>query len=261
MKRTLAALVFAAAVTVAPSSAGAAGGAAAVGVFHPPVQWIGHNTVKSSNWSGYAVQDASKFTQVTGKWTQPTSTCTSSAPTYASFWIGIDGYVSNSVEQLGTDSDCASGSPRYYAWYEMFPANSVNLSTTKYPVKAGDHLTSSVSRSGTTYTLSLSSSEGWTFSITKSQSGLKNSSAEWIAESPSLCNASSCTLAKLTDFGIVHWTGAEAAVGGALEAVSSFTADSGPHKIIKETSGGVTEAQPSALGSTGETFSITWKHT
>ena len=41
---------------------------------------------------------------------------------YSSFWVGIDGYSSSSVEQLGTDSDCAGNTPDYYAWWEMYPA-------------------------------------------------------------------------------------------------------------------------------------------
>jgi len=32
-----------------------------------------------------------------------------------------DTFNSTSVEQLGTDSDCDSGTPSYYAWYEMYP--------------------------------------------------------------------------------------------------------------------------------------------
>ena len=29
----------------------------------------------------------------------------------SAFWVGLDGYTSTSVEQLGTDSDCNSGTP------------------------------------------------------------------------------------------------------------------------------------------------------
>ena len=48
------------------------------------------------------------FTDVKGSWTQPTATCTNKTA-YSSFWVGLDGYNSNSVEQIGTDSD-------YRAW-------------------------------------------------------------------------------------------------------------------------------------------------
>ncbi len=137
-----------------------------------PAGKVNNDTVTSSNWSGYAVQDASQFTLAQGSWVEPTATCNSSSAQYASFWVGIDGYSSNSVEQLGTDSDCRGrGHPSYYAWYEMYPANSVELSTSQYPVKPGDTLSASVTVSGTNFTLSIASSEGWSFKTTQSGAG------------------------------------------------------------------------------------------
>ncbi|HSZ35922.1 MAG TPA: G1 family glutamic endopeptidase [Acidimicrobiales bacterium] len=231
-------------------------------VFHQPINIIGveHNSVTSTNWSGYAVESPSQFTEVTGTWVEPTASCTTSGHTYAAFWVGLDGYSSKSVEQLGTDSDCTkANSPSYYAWYEMYPAASVSISTTQYPVKPGDTLTASVSRSGTSYTLALTSSEGWKFSTTQTGSDA-NSSAEWIAEAPDTCVLIFCSNAKLTDFGSVNFTSSEAATGGALQPVSTFTTNSGPHEITMATSSGVTRALPSALTSNGEGFSDTWHH-
>ena len=77
----------------------------------------------STNWSGYAVTGVSgSVTNVKGSWVVPTVDCSKSPSTsYASFWVGIDGYSSNTVEQIGTDSDCSSGTPTYYAWYEFYP--------------------------------------------------------------------------------------------------------------------------------------------
>src|SRR5260370_36349871 len=78
----------------------------------------------STNWSGYAVEtnlatpQSGVVSDVKGQWIVPSVTCNSTA-TYASLWVGIDGYSSNSVEQTGTDSDCSGGSGVYYAWYEM----------------------------------------------------------------------------------------------------------------------------------------------
>jgi hypothetical protein len=224
---------------------------------------IGNDTVTSTNWAGYAVQDASKFTDVKGTWVEPTATCSAYfTAQYAAFWAGIDGYSSDSVEQLGTDSDCLGHNrPSYYAWYEMYPADSVDLSTTQYPVKPGDTLSAEVSVSGSTFTLKMTSSEGWTFTTTQTGSGLAQSSAELIAESPEICGVFSCRLAELSNFGTVNFSGAEAAVsGGADQPMSAFTADSGPHDIIAETSGGVVRALPSPLSASGNAFSITWKH-
>lgn len=223
---------------------------------------VRNDTVTSTNWGGYAVQAASKFTYASGTWTEPTATCTSSTTEYASFWVGLDGYSSDSVEQLGTDSDCDGRTPSYYAWWEMYPANSVELSTSKYPVQPGNSLTATVSVSGSTFTLTLkNNSAGWTFTTTQSGSGLAQSSAEWIAESPEICNGSRCSLAKLADFGTVGFTSATAATGGSQEPISYFTADGGPHEIVCETSSGTVRAQPSALGSGGNNFTVTWKHT
>jgi Peptidase A4 family len=239
--------------------------AAGMSIVHRPVHVTGvrHDTVESTNWSGYAVTSTIQFTGVVGAWTQPAATCARSSTTYASFWVGLDGYSSDSVEQLGTDSDCARGTPSYYAWYEMYPANSVSLSRTKYPVSVGDSLTATVTRTGTSYTLSMSDTANsvtkWTFSQAETGSDA-NSSAEWVAEAPELCNVLGCHLASLTNFGTVSMSGGQAAVGGSNEPISSFTEDGSPHEITMVTNAGVTKAQPSGLSSNGEAFSDTWKH-
>jgi hypothetical protein len=230
---------------------------------------ISNDTVTSSNWSGYAVEAASgqKFTNVMATWKQPSVTCTSRGSQYSSFWAGIDGYSSNSVEQDGSDSDCTGRNrASYYAWYEMYPANSVELSTTSYPVHVGDTMTSEISvNSSSQFTLSLTDSpasggKGWVFTTTQSGSGLAQSSAEAIVESPEICNYFSCSLASLADFGTANFTGVQAAVNGATtdSPFSSFSANGGPHEIIAETSNGTVKAQPSALS--GTSFSDTWKH-
>jgi hypothetical protein len=234
-------------------------------VLRPGVAHLAHlrnDTVTSTNWGGYAVEDASQFTDVQGTWVQPAATCSSRSTQYASFWVGIDGYSSNSVEQLGTDSDCTGRNrPSYYAWYEMYPANSVNISTKKYPVRAGDTLTAEVKVSGTSFTLSLKSSEGWSFSTTQTGSGLAQSSAEWIAESPEICGGRNCTLAQLADFNSISFSNAVAAVaGGSDQPISAFTNNGGPHDIICETSSGTPRDTPSSLGSSGNAFSIAWEH-
>ncbi len=244
------------------SSVAGAASTAAPQVFHSPINILGleHNKVTSGNWSGYAVESPSQFTEVLGSWVQPTAKCTSLGKTYGSFWVGLDGFTSKSVEQLGTDSDCKNvNSPTYYAWYEMYPAASVDISTTQFPVKPGDTMTASVTRSGTSYTLSLQSSEGWTFSTTQTGSDA-NTSAEWVAEAPDTCVLIFCSNARLTNFGSMTFSGAQAAIGGSLQPVSSFTTNSGPHEITMTTSSGATRAQPSALSANGEAFSDTWVH-
>ena len=252
------------AATAAPQAANA------VSIVHPPLSALTstrNDSVTSTNWSGYAVSAASPFTGVLGTWVQPTATCSSgflAGSTYSSFWVGLDGYTSSSVEQLGTDSDCSRGTPTYYAWYEMYPANSVQLSSSTYPVKPGDTLSASVTRNGTSYTLAMTDTENganrWTFS--QPETGTEaNSSAEWVAEAPEICTFIFCRLANLTNFGTVTFSGSVAATGGANQPISSFTASGGPHEMTMVSSNGTVKAQPSPLNSGGNGFSDTWKHT
>jgi hypothetical protein len=116
-------------------------------------------------------------------------------------------------------------------------------------------MTARVTRSGNDYTLSITdATKSWTFSIVKSAVH-DNASVEWIAESPEVGSS----LAALTDFGKVSWTGSEAAQGGSLEPISSFTNGGGPFRIIKKLDG-VVDATPSALSTGGQAFKITWDH-
>ncbi|WP_409186823.1 G1 family glutamic endopeptidase [Amycolatopsis sp. VS8301801F10] len=99
-------------------------------------------------------------------------------------WVGIDGDGSSTVEQTGVATDCSSGSPQYQAWYEMYPAAPVYYSASEAPVKAGDHITATVTRSSNSYKLDLrNDTQGWTKTTTQSLNA-KHSSAEAIIESP-----------------------------------------------------------------------------
>src|SRR5262249_9017247 len=111
----------------------------------------------STNWSGYAVT-GSKFTQVSATWKQPAASCTATA--YSSFWVGLDGDTSNTVEQTGTDADCSGKTPVYYAWYEMYPKFPVNFRDTVVP---GDTMNAQVTTDGHgNFTLTISdASRGW----------------------------------------------------------------------------------------------------
>ncbi len=211
----------------------------------------GHvNQAESTNWSGYAATGADgAFTSVSASWTEPAATCTSSgrrhsSDQYAAFWVGLDGYSSDSVEQTGTDSDCDGTTPDYYGWYEMYPADPVYFTNT---VKPGDQLSASVTFSGTeTYTLVLKdSTQGWTQTITKNESGLDRSSAEVITEAPS----SETGVLPLADFGTVGYTGAT--------ANGTSLASHDPTEIIMIDNSGLDKDSTSAISSAGA-FSNTW---
>ena len=197
----------------------------------------------STNWSGYAAT-GSTYTSVASSWTEPTGTCTS-GDQYSSFWVGLDGYNSDSVEQTGTDTDCAGRTPQYYAWYEMYPAGSVEINDT---VKPGDKISASVTFSGTSsFTLKIAdSTRGWTYSTTKKLSGAARSSAEVITEAP--CCTNSGGILPLADFGKVSYTGST--VNGST--LSSFN----PTEITMVSASGVQEDSTSSLS--GGSFSNTW---
>jgi hypothetical protein len=200
---------------------------------------------QSTNWSGYAATGANgAFKSVSASWKEPTATCSSRSAQYAAFWVGLDGFNSDSVEQTGTDSDCNGRTPDYYGWYEMFPADPVNFSN---PVSPGDSFTASVTFSGTeTYTLVLKDvTKGWTQTITKNQSGLDRSSAEVITEAPS----SESGVLPLADFGTVSYS-ASTANGTSLGAQS-------PTEIIMIDNSNRDKDSTSAIGS-GGAFSNTW---
>ncbi len=218
---------------------------------------LGHGrytTVESTNWSGYAVTGSDgAFTSVSASWTEPTATCTSSSggrhgrggsDSYAAFWVGLDGYSSDSVEQTGSDSDCDGTTPDYYGWYEMYPADPVYYSNT---VKPGDAMSASVTFSGTdTYTLVLTdSTQGWTQTVTKTESGLDRSSAEVITEAPS----SSSGVLPLSDFGTVNYS-VSTANGTSLGSQS-------PVEIVMVDNSGLDKDSTSSISSTGA-FSNTW---
>jgi hypothetical protein len=195
------------------------------------------------NWSGYA-STAGPFKSVSASWVQPAGKCTART-TYSSFWVGIDGDRSNTVEQTGSEVDCFGGVPQYYAWYEMYPAFPHNYGNV---VKPGDHFTASVTASASTFTLTISdTTEGWTHKTVKSSTTATKHSAEVIAEAPS----SSTGVLPLTNFGVVNFD--------AAMANGSALGSSSPTKINMVTSGGVTKASTSAL-TNGENFSVTWKH-
>lgn len=197
----------------------------------------------SNNWSGYAVT-GKKFTSVSASWIQPAATC-SSKTTYSSFWVGLDGDGSNSVEQTGSEVDCTGGRAKYYSWYEMYPAYPVNFSNT---VRAGDHFTASVTNTGgANFTLVLTdSTQGWSHTVNKTLTNPALASAEVIAEAPS----SSSGVLPLTNYGTINFT--------AADANGASMAGQNPDPITMA-SGSTTKATVSSISSSGA-FSDTWHH-
>lgn len=240
LRRAVAAIAAVSALLVFAASSGAAVRSHPV---IPPNHKIGHST--SSNWSGYAVTGGT-YTTVSASWTQPAVNCSVTPTGWSSFWVGIDGDTSNTVEQTGTEADCSSGRPVYSAWFEMYPKFPTTYST---PVSAGDHLSASVTTDGRgVFNLTLTdATKGWTQQTTQRLKRARLGSAEVIAEAPS----SSGGVLPLADFATVGFSGAT--VNGAL--LSSSTPGIDPITMV---SGSTVKAQPSAISN--GSFSVTWRH-
>jgi hypothetical protein len=220
------------------------------GVASPPGKPRGLTDVESTNWSGYA-DTGSSFSEVASSWTEPSATCSSSATQLAAFWVGIDGYSSSSVEQDGTLIECYQRTAYQYTWWEMYPTNDIQV--VGDTLAAGDAITSTVTRSGTSYTLTVTDSthSANSFTVTESCTSCANTSAEWIAEAPS----GSSGVYPLADFGSWTTSGATVAEGSTSGVISSFTDD----EITMIDSSSRVKAQPGALNSSGNAFSVTWE--
>lgn len=227
----------------------------------------------SSNWSGYAVFPVAQsssgkgkksaptatFSDVSGLWVVPTVTSSTSANTYSSTWIGLDGYADSTVEQIGTEQDWSDGSAQYYAWFEMYPKWAYEI--VGFPVNPGNNITAKVeyvSKGAFTLTitnLSVNDENGnpVSFSITQRAPSAQRLSAEWIEEAPW-----SGGVLPLAHFGTVDFLYCSATMNGPTGAISDsqWQYDA----ITMETSDGTVKAQPSELQEDGTGFGVTWKH-
>src|SRR3989454_10868326 len=222
---------------------------------------IHDGSVSSTNWSGFAVTgSAGSVSDAKGSWVVPTiqGNCPSTNQ-YSSFWVGIDGFNSGTVEQTGTDSDCQNGVPTYYAWYEFYPHPSFLISG--LAIHPGDHISADVVFANRRFTTTITDvTTGLSFSTSAKVNSAQRSSAEWIAEAPS-----SGGILPLANFGTVYYgtdnTGVAstcfATINGATGAIGSF-ASSSIQSITMVTSSGAVKAQPSALSTDGTSFSVKW---
>jgi hypothetical protein len=227
----------------------------------------GDGTSTSSNWSGYAVL-GSAFEWAKGSWVVPVANCSGVGrfqQQYAAFWVGLDGYNSNTVEQTGTDSDCEGTTPTYYAWYEFYPRASVEIGSLS--IKPGDVMSAIVYYNSATDRFAVSitdESTGQSFATTGAVAGATRSSAEWITEAP--CCTLTDGILPLSDFGTVNFgkdTGGVAATNWARDNSTEGPIGSFPavNTIQIDKTGSNTSPQTStcsALSKDGTSFSCSW---
>jgi hypothetical protein len=230
------------------------------------IQGVGRHIVhsatstSSTNWAGYTAETSlasptsSSVGEVSGQWTVPTVTCTLRTTSYSASWVGIDGYSDNTVEQTGTEQDCNRGRAQYYAWYELYPAYSYEVSL---PVKAGNIVTADVKYIGNnSFTLTLvNKSTNQTFTTTKVASGALRESAEWVAEAP----ANFFGILPLSNFGTEMFSNALATINNTTGTISNTAWQNQPINMVTS-SGLQNKATTSPLSTDGSGFSVTWIH-
>src|SRR5215467_6034836 len=237
---------------------------------HRPIiiHHVRDTTVSSYNWSGYAVTAApGAVTAVKGSWVvpavQPGSCLSGTTNEYASFWVGMDGFTSNTVEQTGTDSDCQNGVPTYYAWFEFYPHPAFLINSMS--IRPGDVIEAEVQYSLTTrrFTVTINDrTTGQSFSTSTKVNGAQRSSAEWIAEAPS----GSGGILPLADFGTAVYGvdntsvigTSEATLSGTTAPIGSFGSQIYQVTMVSVSDPSVAKAVPSSLSSDGTSFSDVW---
>jgi Peptidase A4 family len=215
--------------------------------------------VGSFNWAGYAdlSTTSGEFTKVVGSWKVPAITCTAEDRA-TSEWVGLDGAqnADPTVEQDGTSSQCFEGVALYYSWYEMYPAGTVEVGTT---VAAGDSITASVTRSGTSYTLKLTDStntaNSFTDTATCALATCLDESAEWIAERPAY---STTGIMPEAQFKQVSFFGASVTAGGKVSTISGYSGTNDDMICVDSTD--TYDIVGTSGLTTGNAFTNTWKN-
>jgi hypothetical protein len=224
-----------------------------------------HVTVSyNTGWAGYAVT-GSDFTRVEGSWIVHAVNCTKTPNTFSSEWVGIDGWSSDTVEQIGTDADCIGKTPFYWVWYEFYPYGSVVIRDVS--IAAGDEFAAAVNYDGdNNYTVTIKNkTTGQSFSKKVNFDGGDGSgppqrnSAEWIMEMDGN---------KLSDFGVdpfgkkytdyINDRATDSSVhNGVIDAFGSDVQESITTQNGQQNS--PLTALPSDLASDGASFTVTWK--
>lgn len=224
----------------------------------------------SGNWSGYGVplegsNTSDTFSDVKGTWIVPNVTGSGRTTTYSSVWVGIDGYTSGTVEQIGTEQDWSSGKQRNYVWFEMYPAGSYQI--TGFPINPGDSISAEVVYLGqqtvqtgigrhkgtaleSVFQLTITNNtQNASYTVPTSYtmtSSAERSSAEWIVEAPS-----SGKILPLANFGTINLSGCYATGLDGTGPINAWIPD--PLTMV-DPSGGM--ATPSLLSPDGTAFSV-----
>lgn len=215
----------------------------------------------SRNWDGYityASDEGTDFNAVKATWVQPAVTC-EQPKAWTVFWVGLDGWWNNTVEQGGSSAQCIAGTPQYTLWWEMFPTNAIQ---TMNVISAGDTITASVTYDpvSTDFVIKVrdvTSGRGFTrHEQCASNISCDRSSADVIAED--VGHFGGGTFFPLADYGTMSFTASR--ITDTAGTSGSFTRKAWLNAAVTESAGGTTYATVSPLTDHGRAFSATWAH-
>ena len=208
----------------------------------------------SYNWAGYYDTVNAPYTSVSASWTQPA--VTGSTTSAVVIWVGFDGATNSTVEQCGTQITNNAGVITHSIWSEFYPSFAEGWSPSRYPIAAGDAITSSVTFDGAYFYLTVAdATKSWTYTDRKALAAEEieegtagtpaaRASAEVIVEADYQTGANGTQ--ELANFGTVTFTGVTGMSASPLQIISSST----------DSSGGTLLASPGTLS--GGSFTVTW---
>lgn len=224
--------------------------------------WHTNSCVWSAGYGMQATDINAPIHQVSARWVEPKVIVHGYYTNHAAIMVGYNGGLgdglSTEMPEIGTEADSAGGVPHYYAWYSPGHSNGNNgnyRQMLRYSVRPGDHMSAWVTSVNARSTVKLTDVRyrrqrpplTWTF--TKHLSGRDNSIA-WTNIEVGVAKPDQL---KVSDFGTVQFTNVK--VNGVVIGAHypNFTRldwiDSHSNMLAKT----------SRLGSSGDSFSITWK--
>ncbi len=197
---------------------------------------------------------------------QPAVTC-QTANSWTVFWVGLDGWDSNAVEQGGSYALCGAvgSTPVYSLWWEMWPTNAVQAVTLPQQVQPGDVIQATVTYNpnASNYIIAVedvTTSQGFAEVQTCAANvTCENASAEVVTEAPGypLPPVGPGGLYSLANYGTMAYT--SASVTDSSGSTGALNAPQWTSYSISETNDTPPDySSVSPLNTNGNGFSVTW---
>ncbi len=218
--------------------------------------------LQSSIWAGYVVEGSSpgSTVRVNGSWTVSPVNCLGDNGPSVLAWIGIDGWRSGTVEQIGTRADCVAGVATYQAWSEFWPKQPDTVMIQGMDISPGDHITASIEGRVVQKEFTMRIMDDTT-GVSRTVSGryaeAELITAEWIVEAPIVIGGPRYSMAH---FAPLTFSQMYAETDGRSSSLISLAEANGASvlKLIYVCNDNSLKAQPSRIESGRNTFTVTW---